>query len=153
MPTFTAPDKPRGHEAGFTLVELMVVIAILAVAAGAVVLTMRPPADAARAEASQLAGKLAALRDRAVTENRPFGARLRPDGYAFETYRNRAWTEFAEDPLDHTALPADVRAAGETVVRFDNVGMPAAPATVMLSDEDGHEAGVFVTAHGEVEVR
>lgn len=152
MPISTAPDR-RGDEAGFTLVELLVVIAILAVAAGAVVLTMAPPGDAARAEASQLAGRLAGLRDRAVLENRPMGAYVRANGYAFETYRARDWQPLDEDPHRDTALPGDVRIASETIVRFDNVGMPAAPTTILVRDDDGHEASVTVTAHGEVVVR
>ena len=51
---------------GFTLVELMVVLALVGLAAAAVVLTMPPPDGGTRSEATRFAARVAALRDRAA---------------------------------------------------------------------------------------
>lgn len=155
MPTSMVPTNAPSNEDGFTLVELLVVIAILAVAASAVVLTMNSNEDGARREAMQLAGALAGLRDRAIIENRPMGAWVEPNAYGFETYSGGEWQELDDRPHVDTALPADTRiaAAGRTLVRFDNVGMPQAPASFRFEEEGSPPAIVDVTAHGEVAVR
>ena len=149
MKTFT------GRNSGFTLVELLVVIAVLAIAASAVVLTMNPGQDTARREASQLAGKLAGARDRAILENRPMGAWVEPQSYGFERWDAGQWVALDEDPLkDHELNEgATIATGGRTLIRFDSVGMPGAPATLRVDDADGRSATVGVTAHGEISVR
>ena len=76
MPTFTAVTvnaDVRCHQSGFTLVELMVALALMALAATAVILTIRPGSGDAQAQAARFAARAAAIRDRAVIEQRSYG--------------------------------------------------------------------------------
>src|SRR3546814_13204921 len=77
----SAPTVKRPRPNGFTLVELMVVLAILALAAAAVVLTIPGEEQHVRSEADRLAARLAAARDIAVIEGRSVAADLAPSGY------------------------------------------------------------------------
>ena len=69
MPT-SAAGSSGGAERGFTLVELMVVVAILAVASAAVIVTMPDPRGDLQGEAERLAARAGAARDLAIVEGR-----------------------------------------------------------------------------------
>lgn len=74
-------------QAGFTLIEMIIVLAIVAVAAGAVTLSVggvsRPPT--VEAEARRLAGRLQAASDDAMLGDRMIAMTIAEDGYGFAT--------------------------------------------------------------------
>lgn len=154
MRTFTQPTNPHPRN-GFTLVELMVVIVIMGLVAGAVVLTLRQDTSA-RDEAVMLAGRIAAVRDEAVLRGRPTGLWVNPSGFGFEHYREREWQPLSSHRFDgRSAFEGGVVAttgqAGRVGVRFDSVGMPSAPSLITLEGPDGRQATVSVAANGDVE--
>ena len=69
--------KPR---AGFTLVELMMTVAIIAMAGAAVVMVAPDPRPAVGAEAERFAARLASARDEAVLTNRPIAVETTTSG-------------------------------------------------------------------------
>lgn len=76
MPTSVPGSKPsarKGHQAGFTLLELLVVITIIALATGLAVLALRDPG---RSRLEQEAERLAAVLDAARVESRTTGVVL-----------------------------------------------------------------------------
>ncbi|WP_265569464.1 GspH/FimT family pseudopilin [Sphingomicrobium nitratireducens] len=151
MRTSSATD--RGREAGFTLAELLVAIAIMALATTVVVLTMSPGGHPARDAAVMLAGKTAGLRDEAILRNRPLALWVEPTSYGFERWDGEGWQPFDEPPFAAAETFEDgVRAelGGRSRIRFDAVGMPDAPATLRLVDEKDGRATLTVSAHGEV---
>jgi prepilin-type N-terminal cleavage/methylation domain-containing protein len=76
-----------GRDAGFSLVELMVVLAIAGLAASAVVLSFSRGDGLARSEGQRLAARLGAARDAAVIGGQPMAVDVDPLGYAFRAGR------------------------------------------------------------------
>lgn len=142
---------------GFTLIELLVVLVILGLAAGAVALSMPSGDDKVRAEATMLAGRIAALRDRAIVEGRPLGIWAASTGYGFEARGDEGWEPMTTPPFDDAApwrsgVAAATGSAERILVRFNSVGMPAAPAVITLegTGDNPHRAAVEVAANGDV---
>ena len=156
MRIFAATAKPRRCRAteGFTLVELMVVLAILALAATAVVLTIPGEERGVRSEADRLAARLAGARDVAVIEGRSVAVNFAPSGYGFERRIAGEWQPLPGRAFVRRDWPADVRFSasngqGAARIIFDRVGTSPTPQAIMLSGGDAREM-VRVSATGEV---
>lgn len=154
MPTSTERVERRFGERGFTLVELMVVLAIMALAATVVVLTIPGEERTVRSEADRLAARLAAARDIAVIEGRSVSVNFVPSGYGFERRVEGAWQPLPGRPFEQRNWPGGVRFVsgdGQAAARvlFDRVGTTATPQTLVLSGGDVREI-VRVSAMGEV---
>lgn len=139
---------------GFTLVELMIVLAILALAATAVVLTIPGEERSVRSEADRLAARLAAARDVAVIEGRSVAVHFSPSGYGFERRIAGEWQPLPGRPFEQRNWPAEVRfsaAGGQGAARilFDRVGTSPTPQALLLSGGDARES-VRVSATGEI---
>jgi general secretion pathway protein H len=149
------PDARRPRN-GFSLVELMVVLALLGLAAGAVILTMRPPGGDALSEASRFAVRAAALRDRAVVEGRPMRLWVAASGYGFEERHSEVWAATTDRSLQPHDWPdgvaASVNGAAVARISFDRLGLPDQAVTLQLRRGDG-EAAVSIDAAGGVRVQ
>jgi general secretion pathway protein H len=149
-PTSATGDKARQ---GFTLVELLMVVAIIGLAAGAVVLTLPDPKPAVAAEAEQFAARLVRAREEAILTNRSVAVEATTQGYAFSAFDGLKWAPLSDGPFD-----AEVWAEGSTVspaepavrVVFDPSGV-ADPARLTLARE-GRSRTVSVDGAGEVRV-
>jgi general secretion pathway protein H len=90
---------PGDARSGFTLIEMIVVIAILGMMLALIGITLRPvsPATHARATAQEISGALRAARGLALTSNRSvfFTLELSPPGYQW-------------GGQSHRSLPGDV---------------------------------------------
>lgn len=142
---------------GFTLVELMVVIFLMALAAAAVVLASGP-SDGPRDEASRFASRVAAARDTAIVTARPVRLWVRQSGFGFEEYRANAWQPASAPPLasrdwnDGTGVVLAQSRDGQGAVQFDSLGMPDAENVVTLT-RAGLSANVRIAANGDVQVQ
>lgn len=142
---------------GFTLVELLIVIAVMALLAGVAVMTVGSPGNAPADEASRFAGRLAAARDQAILTGRPISAWVSRSGYGFDQLREGRWQPLAEKPFkgDDWGSGMDVAVAGagadRTRVRFDSLGTADQALGVRLS-QSGQSAAVRVAPNGEVMV-
>ena len=145
-----------GKDDGFTLVEMMVVLALIGLASAAVVLTMPAPGGGARAEATRFAARVAALRDRSVIEGRTHGVWVTASGYGFERRGAEAWLPLEDGRLSRadwrggTAVTVDGAPQGR--LSFNRVGLPDRPMRVDFRAGDAG-AAVVVDAAGEVAVR
>ncbi|MNE15599.1 Type II transport protein GspH [compost metagenome] len=134
---------------GFTLVELMVVIFIIGVAAGAVVLSMPEPRPTLAVEAERFAARLTLAREEAVMTNRPVALRADAAGYGFESFDGAVWT-----PLTGVLAPkawgegAAVAGAARTV--FDPTG--GADAASVRLEREGQAVTVAIDGAGEVTI-
>ncbi|MBA3578080.1 MAG: GspH/FimT family pseudopilin [Sphingomonas sp.] len=142
---------------GFTLVELMVVVAVMGLLAGAVVLTLGSPGGGPRESASRFAGRVAAARDQAVLTGQPISAWVSPSGYGFDQLRQGHWERMVERPFDGGNWGEGMEVgmastgSGRGRVRFDGLGMADQPFELRLS-RDGRTAQVRVAANGDVAV-
>lgn len=139
---------------GFTLVELMIVIAVMALLASAVALTAGSVGSGPQDVATRFASRLAAARDEAILTGRPVGAWVSPSGYGFDQLREGRWERLQEKPFEGDDWGRDMAMtlSGEQArsrIRFDSLGLPDQPLQLNLS-RDGRAAAVRVAANGDV---
>lgn len=157
MPTSASPSDARVGDAcvgeqGFTLVELMVVLVLIGLAASVVMLSARGPDAAVGDEAARLALRLAGARDRAIVDARSTRVEFLADGYRFAQRRSGAWQPAADRGLRATSLPADLTlAAGRPSIAFDPSGLPDGGTDIVLAT-DGARATVRIDPAGGVDV-
>ena len=101
---------PR-HEAGMTLVEMLVVIAIIGVMAGVTVLGMGSAARRAsvESEARRLADRVQLAADEAMVSDRAVALSWDTRGYGFLAEANGGWHADQGDSFAHHDLPAGLR--------------------------------------------
>lgn len=144
-----AADQQR--RSGFTLVELLMVVAILGLAAGAVVLSVPDPRPPVGAEAERFAARLVRAREEAVLTNRSIAVETTASGYGFSQFDGVEWSALTDGPFGDEVWQAQtsVTLPDPTLrVVFDPTGASEA-ATITLS-RDGRSATVTIDGAGEV---
>ncbi|MBW4330311.1 prepilin-type N-terminal cleavage/methylation domain-containing protein [Stakelama sp. CBK3Z-3] len=123
-----------------TLIEMLIVLAIIGVAAGAVSLGIGAAtrAPSAEAEAHRLATRLQAAADDAMLGDRLIAFTVRDDGYGFATLSNGAWVPRTDDALAFHTLPGGMLVKlsvnPPVVLGVDGSGEPLS-ATIIAGDE------------------
>ena len=121
--TLNPTTEKSDREEGFTLVELMVVIVIIGLAAAAVVLTMPARGAGLAREAERFAARAKAARDTAIVESRAATVAIGPGGYDVVRRDGRAHYAWAD------ATEVQVLGGRDGALRFDPTGLavPARP--------------------------
>lgn len=157
MPRAQAPNhrvacNNAHNRHGFTLVELLMVVAIIGVAAGAVVLAVPDPRPSVAADAERFAARLSRARDKAVLSNRPVAVETTSTGYGFTVFDGADWGPLDEGPFGSEAWTAGTTvqpSVGPVRVVFDPTGV-AEPAALTLTRERRSRT---ITIDGAGEVR
>ena len=138
---------------GFTLVETMIVVAVMALLAGVAVLTFGPVGADPKDAATRFASRVAAARDQAILTGRPISAWVSPSGYGFDQLRDGRWEKLERKPFEAADWGAGMQASldGRNRVRFDSLGMADQPLGIRLSRQ-GESAGIRIAVTGEVAV-
>lgn len=145
------PDR-RARRAGFTLVELLMTVAIIGLAAGAVVLSVPDPRPSVAEDAERFAARLSRAREEAVLTNRPVAVETTASGYAFSGFDGAEWSPLTDGPFGPEAWSDGLTVSPAEPLRvvFDPTGV-AEPANVTLS-RDGRAARIAVDGAGEVTI-
>lgn len=144
-----AAKRVKPCSQGFTLVELMVVIAIVGMAAGAVVMSLPDPRPPLGVEAERVAARLRLAREEAVLTNRTVA--LTSDGlsYGFERLEGGQWQPLT-GVLGDRSWGEGVKATLTARPVFDPTG-GAEPSQVQLSRE-GYQVTVRLDGAGEMTI-
>lgn len=163
MPMSATGDRRLPREAGVSLVEMMVVLFIAGLVAGAALLVMPGPDRTLHETASRLAARMAAASDESVMLNRRIALVVSAEGYRFERLEENGWIRVGDRAgLAPTAWPRGVAPnlprpgadgpPGGRVATFDPVG-GATPVRIALSDGGGRAGwAVEIDGSGAVHV-
>ena len=144
-------EPAKARASGFTLIELMVVLVIIGLAAAAVVLAMPEPGGSLAGEADRFAARAKAARDTAILESRAVAVQIGRGGYEVARRREGAWrTEARYDWAERTA--PDVAGGAPASIRFDFDRLRRARAG-RAAARAGDQAVIDVTGDGNVHVR
>jgi general secretion pathway protein H len=155
MPISIPASFEGRRDAGFTLLELMVVITIIGFVSAAVILAIPDPRGRVIEDADRFAARVAAARDEAVVTARPVGLWVSASGYGFQRRDGGAWVEMEDKPFVTTDWKGGTRALvggeGAAQMAFDSTGLPSDPLTVVLARE-AERVSVSVDMSGKVAV-
>lgn len=147
----------RAAARGFTLIELMIVVTIIALASAAVVLMLPDPRGRLIDEAETFAARVRAAHDIAIIEGRSVSLWVSTAGYGFDRRSGGTWQPISEKPLRVTRWGTDIRPAitgdsGRNRVIFDSTGLANAPLDVALARGGELAAHVVIAADGSVTI-
>jgi general secretion pathway protein H len=151
-----ARSRSLQRDAGFTLIELMIVITIIGLASAAVVWALPDPRGRLIDEASRFAARAQAAQQSAVIDAHPVSLWVSGGGYGFDERVGGRWSPIAEKPLRVTSWGRGTRAVvtdagGRQRVMFDTTGLADRPLDVRLRRDD-EEVGIRIAADGSVKV-
>lgn len=129
--------NPMNGSRGLTLVETLVVLALIAIMAGVAVIAL-PPFTAGQDfddERRRIELLFRMIRSEAVLDSEEYGFALTPDGYEFMRYDDGAqeWVTLSETPFQARAMPETVRLRLEAENDALSFGGEGAPSVLMLS--------------------
>ena len=142
----------RARDAGVTLVEVLVVLVLIGVMAGAVGLSLGPidRGDTLRREATLLTARLNRAADEALLTGDAMAFLWNADGYRFEVRRGADWvphpvTILAETHATPGARPVDASGAaeGRFVVDGDLLPVTGERLTITLRTDSAAESRIL----------
>ena len=150
---------------GFTLVEMLVVMLLMALLATAVVFTAGSDEREVGADASRLASRIAAARETAITSGRPVALWVSRSGYGFDVRSAGKWHPADAKPFKPVDWPAGTAViaaglpgrqaslgGGRARRVFDNLGRPDSPLRLDVS-RNGSSSRIAVLPNGDVRVQ
>ena len=148
---------PRRRAGGFTLLELLVVVTIIGLLAGAVVLStgnVRADRDIER-EARRLSSLIELVREEAIMQSREHAILFTPTGYQFYVYDYQT-EQWAEPPNDALLTPRELDEGIELeLLQVEDRNLVLDPASLEADEDDdeeddGPQPQVMILSSGEM---
>jgi len=156
----------RKNNKGFTLIEIMVVVVIVAVLISAVTLSFPPVGDKLLKEhADRFSALVVLAQDEAILQSNELAVEVTPDGYSFYQNINNSWQALSQTPFTKRSLPKEISSkiyldgilidlkdreeSKPQVVILSSGEMT--PFTYELKFKDQSEISLKVNANGEIE--
>lgn len=125
---------------GFTLIEIMVVVVIVAVLISAVALSFPPVGDKLLKEnADRFSALITLAQDEAILQSNELAVEITPTGYSFYQNENNSWQAFTDKPFSKRQLPAEIK----TKMYLDGI-------SINLEDRDKDKPQVVILSSGEM---
>lgn len=145
--------EPQASARGFTLVELLAVLAVIAVAGTAVLLTQPGDQQQLAREAERFGARLVRAQEEAILGTRAIQVVATAEGYAFARQRFAEWEPLVERPFgdmpwEEGTVARLSRDQPEVRFDFDPSGI-ASPGTLLLV-RGNSEMHISVDAAGKV---
>lgn len=146
------PTSPIGKnkQSGFTLIEVLAVLFIIAMMAGAVVMSLPPKQDPLYEQGKTLATRIGLAAQTGLIEQQAMGVSFTKKGYTILKYTDQAWEiieefEFEGDrapdlELRENEAPVDLEQAEKSeipVIRYDTTGLGTAFELYLTSGSSG----------------
>ncbi len=157
MPILPAGNIKARHklkQAGFTLVEVMVVLLIVGLMAGTVVMNLPPKEDPLYAQGKLLATRMEMAAQSSLTTQTSIGVRFEEGGYEFVKYSGEVWESVAQYTYELEQKPnvvlklngstIDIKEAQKSefpVLRYDVTGL----ATPFEFSLEGSKSRLHIT--------
>ena len=130
-------------DAGFTLVEILVVLAILAITTSVVILSIPPTVMPIEKQANRLHLEINALAQDGLISGAVTAAGFSKDGYALYAFENSEWTQKASGEwqdnyrltLTRVTTKLDIPKTTEPIILFQPTGL-STPFELTLSDRE-----------------
>lgn len=130
----------QNKQKGFTLIEILVVVVIVAVLMGAVTLSFPPSDDKLLKEhTDRFAALVSMAQDEAILQSRVIGLYLKNDGYLFKRNDNNQWTAYTESPFKQRKYPAQL----ESTLYIDGIALD-------LEDREKNNPHIVINPSGEI---
>ena len=135
--------SPVSLQSGFSLIELMMAIFIMALATSLVVMTLPPQPGKVESEAARIEAEMHRAADQAMVSGHMTGLDITRDGYAMVRWRSGGWQTISgtgyvlpEDISIDYASESDRKLPDDwPELRFDPLG-PMTPAVITLVGSD-----------------
>lgn len=125
---------------GFTLIEIMVVVVIVAVLISAVALSFPPVGDKLLKEnANRFSALMSLAQDEAILQSTELAVEITPTGYSFYQNEGNSWVSFSDAPFSKRQLPAEI----STKLYLDGI-------SIDLKDRDKDKPQVVILSSGEM---
>ncbi len=151
-----SPPAAPQRTAGFTIIELMIVVTLIALATAAVAFALPDPRGRLDDDATRFAARARAAHDMAIIEGRSVSVWVAGSGYGFDRHDAGGWQPIAEKPLRASTWQQGVRATvlsqdGRERVIFDSTGFANVPLDLELKRGE-ERARVRIGSDGSVRV-
>lgn len=94
---------------GFTLIEIMVVVVIVAVLISAVALSFPPVGNKLLKEnADRFVALMSLAQDEAILQSTELAVEITPNGYSFYQNEGNTWVSFSDAPFSRRQMPKEI---------------------------------------------